>query len=327
MVSSPKPPDPYQTAQAQAGMNRDTALTTQATNMTNQVTPYGNLTYNQTGNSSFVDSNGKTVTTPTYTATTTLSPEQQQILDQSNQASLGLGKLANQQIGSITDQLSKPFDYTTSDAEDYAYNLGSKRLDPRFAQESDDLRSQLIASGIRPGTAAYAQQMNTFNQGKNDAYDQLALGAQQQGYQQALTTYNNPINTISALTSGSQVTNPTFVNTPQTSVGGVDYSGLVNTNYNQQAAQSSATAGGLFGLLGTGLTAGIKFSDRRMKENIRRVGRLDNGLPVYSYNLIGSTVPELGLMADEVEAMHPDAVHAQPNGFKMVDYHRATEAA
>jgi hypothetical protein len=229
-------------------MNRDTALTTQATNMTNQVTPYGNLTYNQTGNSSFVDSNGKTVTTPTYTATTTLSPEQQAILNQSNQASLGLGKLANQQIGSITDQLSKPFDYTTSDAEDYAYNLGTKRLDPRFAQEGDDLRSQLIASGIRPGTAAYNQQMTQFGQTKNDAYDQLALGAQQQGYQQALTEYNNPINTISALTSGSQVTNPNFVNTPQTSVGGVDYTGLVNNQYNQQVAQSNARTGGLFGL-------------------------------------------------------------------------------
>ncbi len=327
MVSSPKAPDPQATAQAQSGMNRDTALTTQAVNMTNQVTPYGNLTYNQTGTSSFVDSNGKTVTTPTYTATTTLSPEQQQILDQSNQASLGLGKLANQQISSLSDQLSKPFSYTTSDAENYAYDLGTKRLDPRFAQESDDLRSQLIASGIRPGTAAYAQQMNTFNQSKNDAYDQLALGAQQQGFQQALAEYNNPVNTISALTSGSQVTNPTFVSTPQTSVGGVDYSGLVNNQYNQEVARSNATMGGLFGLLGTGLTAGIKYSDRRLKENIRRVGWLDNGLAVYAYNLIGSPVVELGVMADEVEAIHPEAVYVQPSGIKMVDYHRATEAA
>ncbi len=327
MVSSPRAPDPYQTAQAQSGMNRDTALTQQAVNMTDQVTPYGNLTYNKTGESSFVDSNGKTVTTPTYTATTTLSPEQQAILNQSNSAALGLGKLANQQIGSITDQLSKPFEYTTSDAENYAYNLGKERLDPLYNQQADQLKSQLIASGIRPGTAAYNQQMTQLSQAKNDSYTQLALGAQQQGYQQALATYNNPINTISALTSGSQVTNPNFVSTPQTGVGGVDYTGLVNNQYNQQVAQSNAMAGGLFGLLGSGLTAGIKYSDRRLKENVRRVGWLDNGLPVYSYNLIGSPVFELGVMADEVETIHPEAVHTQPNGIKMVDYQRATEAA
>ncbi|MDE1991668.1 MAG: tail fiber domain-containing protein, partial [Rhizobiaceae bacterium] len=120
--------------------------------------------------------------------------------------------------------------------------------------------------------------------------------------------------------------NPNFVSTPQTSVGGVDYTGLVNNQYNQQVAQSNAMAGGLFGLLGSGLTAGIKYSDRRLKENIRRVGRLDNGLPVYAYNMVGSPVTEIGVMADEVETVNPGAVHVQPNGFKMVDYQRAPEA-
>jgi hypothetical protein len=85
--------------------------------------------------------------------------------------------------------------------------------------------------------------------------------------------------------------------------------------------------GGIFGLLGTGLTAGIKYSDRRLKANVRRVGTLDNGLPIYAYNMIGSPVTELGVMADEVEMIKPGAVHAQPSGYKMVDYALATEAA
>jgi hypothetical protein len=72
-------------------MNRDTALTTQAINMVNQVTPDGNLTYNQNGQSSFVDSKGNTVYTPTYTATTTLSPQQKAIKEQTDAASLNLG--------------------------------------------------------------------------------------------------------------------------------------------------------------------------------------------------------------------------------------------
>jgi hypothetical protein len=216
--------------------------------MVNQNTPDGSLTYNQTGTSSFVDSKGKTVSTPTYTATTTLSPEQQAIADQGNQAKLNLGTLAAQQSKALSDQLSKPFNYTTSDAEDYAYNLGTKRLAPKFAQDKDALRSQLIASGLRPGSEAYDQQLQQLGMTENDAYDQLALGAQQQGYNQALTTYNEPVNSISALMSGAQVQNPTFTNTPQASVAGADYIGASNNNYQAQLKNSQATMGGLFGL-------------------------------------------------------------------------------
>lgn len=315
------------TATAQAGLNRDTALTQQGINMVNQVTPDGNLTYSQNGQTSFVDSKGKTVSTPTYTATTTLSPQQQAIKAQTDEASLNLGTLAAQQSKAVSDQLSKPFSYTGSDAEDMAYTLGAKRLDPQFAQQGDALRSQLIASGLRPGTEAYDQQMQQFGQTKNDAYDQLALGAQQQGYQQALTTYNEPLNAISGLMSGSQVQTPQFASTPQSNVAGVDYSGLVSNNYNQAVSQHNAMLGGLFGLAGSAATAGIKYSDRRLKSDIRRVGTLDNGLPIYSYRLNGSPVTELGVMADEVEAVNPNAVFEQPDGYKMVDYRMATEAA
>ncbi len=318
MVSSPKYPSASETATAQSGLNRDTALTQQQVNMVNQVTPYGNLTYNQTGTSNFVDSNGKTVSTPTYTATTTLSPEQQGILDQSNTAALGLGKLANQQISSLTDQLSKPFSYSTSDAENYAYNLGKERLDPQYAQEEDKLKAQLIASGVRPGTAAYNQQMTQLSQAKNDAYTQLALGAQQQGYNQALTTYNNPINVISSLTSGSQVTNPTFTSTPQTSVGGVDYTGLVNNQYNSQVQSANATNGALGGLFGLGTS--LLFSDRRLKTHIRRLRTLANGLGWYVFRYLWEDKEREGVMSDEVRKIMPKAVSVGSDGFDRVDY-------
>jgi hypothetical protein len=169
--------------------------------------------------------------------------------------------------------------------------------------------------------------MQNFQQGKNDAYNNLLLTGHQTAEQDALTERNQPINEISALLSGSQVQQPQFVSTPQTNVAGVDYSGLVENQYQQQVANSNATMGGLFGLLGTGLTAGIKYSDRRLKTDIRRVGTLDNGLPIYSYRLFGSPVTEIGLLADEVEAIAPHAVFEQPDGFKKVDYRMATEAA
>ncbi len=327
MVSTPKAPDPVATAAAQSGMNRDTAQTQQLTNMVNQVGPDGSLTYNKTGDASFIDSNGKTVWVPQYTATTSLSGQQQAIKNQTDAASLNLGTIANEQSAKIRDLLNTPFKADTAEAEARLAELGSARLDPRFAKEDEALRTRLANQGIVEGSAAWKSAMDGLGQSKNDAYNQLYLTGRSQAMQEAYAERNQPLQEISSLLSGSQIQAPQFVNTPQANVAGVDYTGLVNNNYNAQLQASNAKMGGLFGLLGTGLTAGIKYSDRRLKTDVRRVGRLDNGLPVYAYRMIGSPVTEIGLMADEVEKKMPDAVHHQPNGFKMVDYRVATEAA
>ncbi|MGO8070762.1 hypothetical protein AB9E28_35495, partial [Rhizobium leguminosarum] len=56
---------------------------------------------------------------------------------------------------------------------------------------------------------------------------------------------------ISALMSGSQVQQPSYVNTPTTQLPTVDQAGMINENFNQkmglydrQVAQSNATMGG-----------------------------------------------------------------------------------
>jgi len=318
-MKTPKAPDPVATAQAQSGMNRDTALTQSQLNMVDQQGPYGSLTYTQNGNNTFVDSQGKTVSTPKYTATTSLSPQQQQILDQTQAAELNLGTIANERSDFLKDYLAQPFDVNSA-TEAKLNELGSARLDPRFAREQEALRAQLVNSGIRPGTAAYTSAMGDFGQTKNDAYNQLALTGRQQAFQEASYERNQPLNEIGALLSGSQVQGPEFVNTPQTQVGGVDYTGLVNSKYQSELASSNAKMGGLFGLLGTGLTAGIKYSDRRLKTDIRRVGSTDAGLPVYTYRYTSGGPVEMGVMADEVAQVNPSAVARDGAGFQMVDY-------
>lgn len=67
-------------------------------------------------------------------------------------------------------------------------------------------------------------------------------------------------------------------------------------------------------------------SDRRLKENVRRVGchPYDFGLYLFNYK------PEyrdawghgrqFGVMADEVEKVMPKAVSVHPDGYKMIDY-------
>ena len=324
MVSSPKAPDPMKTAQSQAAANQGTAISQQLLNMTDQQTPYGNLTYSQTGTNSYVDPlTGKTVTVPKFTSTQTLSPEQQAILNQTQAAELNLGTIANERSNFLKDYLSKPFDVNQA-TESKLYDLGRSRLDPRFAEQQDALRTQLINSGIRPGTAAYSSALRDFEANRNDAYNQLALQGRQQAFNEASYERNAPLNEISALLSGSQIQSPQFVNTPQTQVGGVDYTGLVNNQYQSQLANSQAKMGGLFGLLSGGI--GL-FSDRRLKTDIMPVGKLDNGLTVYVYRYKGEDTMQIGLMADEVEKAIPHAVLDDPSGYKRVRYDLAVEMA
>lgn len=68
-------------------------------------------------------------------------------------------------------------------------------------------------------------------------------------------------------------------------------------------------------------TAGSFFmaSDRRLKTDIKRVGTTDSGLPIYTYKYKGQNTTQMGVMAQDVEKVNPDAV-AEFNGFKAVNY-------
>ena len=60
-MKSPKTPDPFKTAAAQSGLNRDTAITEQQLNMMDQNNPWGTIEYDRTGTDSFVNSQGQTI--------------------------------------------------------------------------------------------------------------------------------------------------------------------------------------------------------------------------------------------------------------------------
>jgi len=70
------------------------------------------------------------------------------------------------------------------------------------------------------------------------------------------------------------------------------------------------------------------WSDRRLKEDIQRIGHTDDGLPIYKYKYKGDDAHQthIGFMADEVEQHKPEAVGVAGNGYKYVDYDRATKA-
>lgn len=74
-------------------------------------------------------------------------------------------------------------------------------------------------------------------------------------------------------------------------------------------------------LANTALTLGTMaaMSDERVKENARRVGYTDGGLPIYVYNYIGSPKQFMSVMAQDVEKVNPEAV-VEIGGIKHVFY-------
>lgn len=326
--SAPKAPDPGKTAAAQGQWNSFTSQQQQAMNMIGQNSPWGSLQYDQTGSQTIIDPNGKPVKVPMYTATTTLSPQQQAIFDKTQQSENNLAGIAVDQTQKLGSLLSDPFSFNNSDAEQWAYDLASPRLLQQQGKNESALRSQLINSGIRPGTAAWDSEMSRLTNANSDQLNQLALTGRSQAFGEQLQTRNQALNEPIALASGTQVQSPnsTFAQTPQSQVAGVDYTGLVNQQYQGQMQQYNARTGALGGLFG-GITS--LFSDRRLKKDIVPMGER-NGMPWYGFRYVWedkSSPLNYGFMAHEVAEVKPEAVHVDPSGYLKVNYSLALEEA
>jgi len=255
--SAPPPPDPKKTSAAQTGTNIGTAIANANLQMVDQYTPYGNLTYSPQGGEGSPESNyaytdpytGKTYQIPRYEATVELNPEQQATLDANQAAQGNLAALAQDRSGFLRDYLPNT-EAITDEIDNKLYELGRRRLDPRFERERDSMRTRLANQGIAPGSEAYNREMELLNQSSNDAYNQLAL----QGRGTALNEVNMPINQITALLSGSQVQNPNVQMQTPGAIPTTDNAGIINQNYNQQlgawqqdTANRNSMLGGLFG--------------------------------------------------------------------------------
>jgi len=153
--------------------------------------------------------------------------------------------------------------------------------------------------------------------GLQGAQAQLGAGAQQQAVQQAQDVANQqqfqaaqayPFQTTQYLGNlllgiGGQSGGTSLTNAPGPNVG-------------------SQILGGLTTL------ASIPWgSDERLKENMEPVGETYDGQKIYKFNYKNDGHTMLGLSAQEVEKNHPDAVHKDGEGMRMVDYEKAVNHA
>jgi hypothetical protein len=161
----------------------------------------------------------------------------------------------------------------------------------------------------------------------------LSNQARQQGLQEQAYLRNEPLNTLSAVRTGSQVQGPQFVNSfNQATTQGADLLGAAGMQYNAQMgdfnAKQAAQANLNQGLFNLGGSAMMAFSDIRLKENIKPVGVMANGLTLYSFEYVDEVKSHplagegihVGVMAQEVEQVFPYAVKTLNDGYKVVDY-------
>jgi hypothetical protein len=73
---------------------------------------------------------------------------------------------------------------------------------------------------------------------------------------------------------------------------------------------------------GGGRGGGGRRSDMRLKHDIVLVGRLDDGLGYYRFVYNGGDTAYVGVMAQEVRTVAPDAVTRGPDGYMRVSYDR-----
>lgn len=104
--------------------------------------------------------------------------------------------------------------------------------------------------------------------------------------------------------------------------------GMQTNNYNNALANDSSGMGSVLGMAKMGMdiysggvSSNLWGSDRRLKENIKLVGKDERtGLNLYEFSYIGDGKRLRGVMADEVEAAYPDAVVYDDLGFASVNY-------
>lgn len=222
------------------------------------------------------------------------------------------------------------------------------------AQRQQAFNEQL--SGYGANQAAQANQFNQglqanqFNQGLQNQFLQNQMAAQ--GFNQNLRQQNlaeqaymqdRPLNLINALRSGAQVQNPQFQQFSQQQVTpGANLFGAAQAQDQRNLAANNASNAGQAGMLGglfqlggsmfgaagqAGGFGALFGSHPDYKTSVNKIGTHEKlGIGLYSfeykqpYATKWGTGRHVGVMADELAQVMPDAIHRDPDGDIVVDY-------
>ena len=335
--SPPPAPDYVGAAQAQGTANKEAAIASSQLSNPNIISPEGRQTVSY--------ANDPITGNPIPTVTKEYSPELQQNFDYQTQLQGLMSQLGITGAEKAQGVLGEKLDFSgapglpgsASETRNKVIDAMMSRTNQDLDRRQSDVNSDLVARGIRPGTKAYEYEMDRINRSRVDARTQAELAAGQEGQrdygqdmgrrQQAITELlaqrQTPLQEINALRSGSQINPLQFQNfsganaAPAPVYGATkDASGYQTDLYNSDVGSSNNTMSGLFKLGAAAIP--FMMSDRRLKSNIVHIGNHPLGIGIYEYDIFGER--DVGVMADEVIKVKPDAVMVMPNGYMAVNY-------
>lgn len=205
MVSTPKPPNPYDQAAAQQSSDLYSSAASSIINNANEQNPYGSVSYNNIGYETLYDANGKPTYVPRYSRDVQLSPDQQKLLGLQTQAQGNAGQAAVTASANLADQFKTNLDpskwqqWQTGQApqavrQDQAPTDRAAVQDAMMARYNETAAkqnaaddAQLAARGLNPGSQGYGSVADTRARALTDATNQayLASGNESRAAQQA----------------------------------------------------------------------------------------------------------------------------------------------
>lgn len=186
-----------------------------------------------------------------------------------------------------------------------------------------DEQSRLV--GMSRDAAVFGNASRTQQQSNDLTAAQYADSVRGRAIGERQRVRDDPLQRLLALSSAGQPQQAPQMGMPQGQVANTDIAGLINDNYGSQLNAYNQQQANRGGILGSIMGAGAEIyaaSDERVKEDIKKVGKTNDGQQIYTYRYKTGGPIQMGMMAQEVEKKHPDAVKTI-GGIKMVNYGKA----
>lgn len=223
----------------------------------------------------------------------------------------------DQQRNALINQGLAGLSLDPTNVQDAYYNQATRLLNNQFDQQRRTADTNLINRGIQTGTEQYNQVMGDLQDRQNATLQDIANQAVYMGD----ANIGQKIGNVNSLAGGRDINTLIGMDSGSNSAYDDKYQSDVyrNAMRNERNANMLSFAGAL---------GGLAFSDKKLKENLKPVGKLNNGLKVYVGNYKKETgldtTPQLFLLAQEVQKKHPEAV-AKKFGALAVNYKKAVK--
>jgi hypothetical protein len=246
----------------------------------------------------------------------------QDIANQNQASQFNLGQLMQQNLANLQNR-----QYNTG-AQNQAAQFGQQAgLQQSIANASNQTQAGIAGMNNRLqaelGNQRAHQNAADFRLRGSEAMNNLGLqnfdiGSQVQQGNRAQGNFERLLN--QGILDNAQGQFQGHVNAPQQAID------MLNSIFNPSGQGTSSSQPGVMDYLGTAIAAYAAFSDRRLKDNVEKVGTWrGHNLYRWTWNKLAQSLskrlgPEIGVMAQEVAENRPEAVTRSPEGYLMVNY-------